>query len=253
VEILEGIRDGLTILLLVQQNRIFVRTNEIMLRQYEHDSGTRVEGHPDRPRPGRIKEFVRTYWPSIAIVGLIGGTWGASHLPKTLQDALRFKTEVVSVSSIPSAAFPRMPQWDEALGLETRFRDIPSPCHLKISGPRSVLRLREGLVTIAGIAKSGGTPCEIVDSEQDAKGEVSDVDAPPTAVANPGLTIRWAEDYKAGKQFHDEMESLGSFIVRSGHKIPSTYPPDTIWIEIGSGSPWKDQNPVAFGGNVNSN
>jgi hypothetical protein len=149
---------------------------------------------------------------------------------------------------------PREPRWDETLGLEARFRELPPRCALKISSPKSALALRAALISIAGNARSMTSPCQILDDEGDSKGEVSDVDAPSTPVAAPGITIRWKEDNAAGKQFRAEMESIGSLIVHApGHKIPESYPPDTIWIEIGNGSPWKDQNFMNSSRGTNSN
>jgi len=148
--------------------------------------------------------------------------------------------------------FPRTPQWNETIGLITRFNDLPRPCHLKISGPKSALPLREALIAINGATRNP-TTCEIVDGDQDSRSEIFDVDQPQTPIANPGLTIRWKESNPAGQQFYQEMLSLGSLIIRKGHKIPTQYPSDIIWIEIGNGSPWKDQNPVGLPENGSSN
>jgi len=146
----------------------------------------------------------------------------------------------------------RLPTAEETVGLTQRFEELPKPCRLKISGPRSALKLRDSLIFIDAHKPTG--PCEIIDNASDAKDELSDVDLLATAVANPGITVRWRSGFDAGEKFRDEMLSLGSLIVRSGHKLPPNSPPNLIWIEIGNGSPWKDQNPTGFvGENENSN
>jgi hypothetical protein len=108
MDIVEGLRGAGEILLLVQQNRIYKRQNEIMLRQYEHDSGVHVETHPDRPGSNPVKHFLSIYWPSVLIVLLIAGFLGAPSI---------LNQNVMGLASLSSA------QPTPAVNINTRLHE----------------------------------------------------------------------------------------------------------------------------------
>ncbi len=83
---------------------------------------------------------------------------------------------------------------------------------------------------------AGGVSCDV-----DQREEPTDVDKPATPTPARGLTVRWNKEFGPGRIFKESLESLG-FIVREGHNLPQDASPGLIWIDFGSGSPWKDQN-----------
>jgi hypothetical protein len=76
-----------------------------MLRQYEHDAEVQIESHPDRPKPGRLKHFALTYWPSILIGCLIAATWGGSYVVKILSGRSGMQTSDIDIGT-PAAPLP---------------------------------------------------------------------------------------------------------------------------------------------------
>ncbi len=95
-----------------------------MLSQYEHDSQTRIESHPDRPKPGRIKRLLSLNWPSILIVCLIAAHWGIPYLPEKTGRAVGFLTESAPASSPPIIARPSASaRAKENIDLKAQLRD----------------------------------------------------------------------------------------------------------------------------------
>jgi hypothetical protein len=128
VETIGFVRDGITILLLIQQNPIFQRQNVIMLNQYEHDSQARIESHPDRPKSGRTWHFLSSNWPSILIVCLIAGRLGLSYLPEKTMQAIGFSTAIAPAAhemARPSMVSRMAPtaQTKEMNDLKAQLRD----------------------------------------------------------------------------------------------------------------------------------
>jgi len=262
----EGVQNGTTILLLVQQNRIFKRTNELMLRQYEHDAQIRVESHPDHPRNGRTKRFISMYWPSI----LIGGFWGTPYLiekTKSMIESL-FESDGINPSqpavipvpsnSPPPSIFPTpftaiAPyQYQNAMSIDDTFATAVrlSPIFsefrttIVITAPQDNASFKtdfEALI-VAACTWNGNRSCTIEPAPADLTADLdSGVAASPTF---SGIVVHHepSADSVAAKNF---LGPLGCFTLHTSDKIPEAIARLNVdqmhnffWFELGSGSPW---------------
>jgi hypothetical protein len=139
-------------------------------------------------------------------------------------------------SQIPQSQTPSDFTWNDPLYIERAFLAVPRPCAVKISptAPQSVNE-RNILAHIIRLNNS----CEIVDDREDSAGMLlrrPDIDSSPP---NPpkGLIIRWHKGYAPGQELYEAF--FGVFSVVEGHKMPDGSSSNLIWIQIGTGYPWK--------------
>jgi hypothetical protein len=122
--------------------------------------------------------------------------------------------------------------WNDAINIERAFMVVPRPCKVKLSATNENRNARN---ILAHIIRENGA-CEIVDAMVDSQASKVDVDAPP-AKAPEGLVVRWNQKYAPGEQV---FAALNGFLkAQSGHAMPANSPADLIWIEVGTGYPWK--------------
>jgi hypothetical protein len=66
------------------------------------------------------------------------------------------------------------------------------------------------------------------------------IDNPPSLkpTTDPGVVIRWHEEFKEGEKAAHFFDADGMKVSIS-HTMPANSPANLIWIDIGPGSPWK--------------
>jgi hypothetical protein len=136
------------------------------------------------------------------------------------------------------------PRWTEPPSVQTgpigpitavevlqEFEKLPKPCVGRVRTAEDTRELGGTLVWILQY----GAGCRLEESPTPP-----DINAPqpPPIPGTSGLVIRWKEQFKPGEGIAHFFDFAG-FRVRISHDLPRDSPPNSVWIDIGPGSPMK--------------
>jgi hypothetical protein len=135
------------------------------------------------------------------------------------------------------AAIPATPQqgellWNDVVGLFDAFSGNPKPCKVKLTATQETMNSRNILRRIIM------NVCEIVDDQRDQSLPTYSIDNPRKA-PEYGLVVRWNRSFDPGQRTFGVFDGLFRNSVRAGDKMPEGSPPNLIWIDVGTGYPWK--------------
>jgi hypothetical protein len=127
--------------------------------------------------------------------------------------------------------------WNDSLIIERAFLSVAKPCAVKISASNpETMNARNILAHIIRLNNS----CDIFDDRADTEGRSfprPDIDAPPPSAPPNGVIMRWHTNYNDGQKVYETLN--GILFVTEGHRMPDGSAPNLIWLQAGSGFPWK--------------
>ena len=198
---------------------------------------------------GLVMAFARTP-PDEAIKTLSSwGEWaGVRHIPRWVRTVLAgrwlFWGTTIAMAIlllVGGAGFSRWlisdkPPDDlvlaDVIAIQDAFVGLPNPCRVKLTAteesmnPRNILRRLVMPI------------CEIVDDQRDQAIPLPNIDQPSVTAPARGLTVRWDERFDQGPRVYSVF--AGQFKgVRAGRMPPGKGPVELIWIDVGTGYPWK--------------
>jgi hypothetical protein len=118
------------------------------------------------------------------------------------------------------------------------LESLPKPCLIKLTGPNHTELFRTiDWVTLYGHFEQG-TERPICTRQYDEPIPNADDPVPPKRAADSEIVVHW-------NQSNPQAENLSYFLsgiglnAKNSHALPVRSPDNLIWIDIGSGSPWR--------------
>jgi hypothetical protein len=220
------------------QTRVFEEQNEIMRAQGSGSMPVPLRNLPPQP-PVVVKARL---WPLIPIAALF-----LISLAAVLYDRYAPVVKPTAQSEIASSPAVGQPNDEEitpaqAALLQRQMLSIPRPCTFRIVAPPGHLALRNLLSSMAAAYDADGiAACSVIDGAEDSAVQYV---GPKPKYPTSGVSIFGPFEGQAGA------EELKRAFTQIGIKIadkvdlasrPSQgiYPPDLIYISLGTGSLWK--------------
>lgn len=121
--------------------------------------------------------------------------------------------------------------WTDTVAVQDAFIGLPKPCVAKLTAARETMNSRN-------ILKRLIMPiCEMPDDQRDQQIRIETIDSPRSAPIE-GIIVHWDARFEQGARtfavFRDTFKN-----VRASNRLPVDSPRHLIWIEVGTGYPWK--------------